>query len=68
MLTTGRRELGLDLELREIKGILGRADFENVTPLESHRSLLEKKLDRTQVLIAIIVGECKIENGRIVQL
>jgi DNA-binding transcriptional MerR regulator len=46
------RELGL--ELREIKRILGRADFEKATALESHRSVLEQKLTRTQTLIATI--------------
>jgi DNA-binding transcriptional MerR regulator len=46
------RELGL--ELREIKSILGRADFEKAAALESHRSVLEKKLARTQALIATI--------------
>jgi len=46
------RELGL--ELKEIKSILGRADFEKATALESHRSVLEKELARTQTLIATI--------------
>jgi DNA-binding transcriptional MerR regulator len=46
------RELGL--ELKEIKSILSRADFEKATALESHRSVLEKKLARTQTLIATI--------------
>ena len=46
------RELGL--ELKEIKSILGRADFEKATALESHRAALEKKLTRTQILIATI--------------
>jgi len=46
------RELGL--ELKEIKSILGRAEFEKATALESHRSELEKKLARTQTLIATI--------------
>src|ERR1700760_2876681 len=46
------RELGL--ELREIKSILGRADFERADALESHRALLEEKLARTQTLISTI--------------
>lgn len=46
------RELGF--ELKEIKGILGRADFEKAAALESHRSVLEKNLARTQALIATI--------------
>ena len=46
------RELGL--ELKEIKNILRRADFEKAAALESHRSVLGKKLARTQALIATI--------------
>jgi DNA-binding transcriptional MerR regulator len=46
------RELGF--ELKDIKNILGRADFEKAAALESHRSELEKKLARTQALIATI--------------
>src|ERR1700680_2078812 len=46
------RELGF--ELKEIKSILGRADFEKAAALESHRSVLEKNLARTQTLIATI--------------
>jgi DNA-binding transcriptional MerR regulator/quercetin dioxygenase-like cupin family protein len=46
------RELGL--ELKDIKNILCRADFERANALESHRSLLEQKLARTQILISTI--------------
>src|SRR5580704_11903685 len=46
------RELGF--ELKDIKSILGRADFEQAATLESHRSVLEKNLARTQTLIATI--------------
>lgn len=46
------RELGL--ELREIKNILARADFERAAALESHRVALEQKLARTQALIVTI--------------
>ena len=46
------RELGF--ELKEIKSILNRADFEKVTALESHRAVLEKALVRTKTLIATI--------------
>jgi DNA-binding transcriptional MerR regulator len=46
------RELGF--ELKEIKSILGRADFEKAAALESHRSVLEKNLAQTQTLIATI--------------
>jgi len=46
------RELGF--ELKEIKRILGRADFEKVAALESHRQVLEKNLTRTRTLIETI--------------
>lgn len=46
------RELGF--ELKEIKRILDRADFENVAALESHRQVLEKNLTRTRTLIETI--------------
>src|SRR5579862_1587357 len=36
------RELGF--ELKEIERILGRADFETVVALESHRQVIEKNL------------------------
>src|SRR5579871_3062149 len=40
------RELGF--ELKQIRSILTRADFEKAAALESHRSFLEKNLARTQ--------------------
>src|SRR5436189_3896101 len=43
------RELGF--ELRQIKAILSRADFEKVAALESHRKILEKNRVRTRTLI-----------------
>jgi DNA-binding transcriptional MerR regulator/quercetin dioxygenase-like cupin family protein len=46
------RELGL--ELKQIREILGRADFEKVAALQSHRKLLERKLTRTGALIQTI--------------
>src|SRR5580765_8389280 len=46
------RELGL--ELRQIKQILGRADFEKVAALASHRDVLEQKLARTRTLLNTI--------------
>jgi DNA-binding transcriptional MerR regulator len=46
------RELGL--ELKEIKNILGQADFGKAAALESHRCVLGKKLARTQALITTI--------------
>ena len=46
------RELGF--ELKQIKEFLGRAEFQKAAALESHRSVLEKNLARTQTLIATI--------------
>lgn len=46
------RELGF--ELKEIKRILGRADFETVAALQSHRQVLEKSLTRTRSLLETI--------------
>ena len=46
------RELGF--ELKQIKKIVGRADFEKVAALQSHRKVLEKDLTRTRTLIETI--------------
>jgi DNA-binding transcriptional MerR regulator/quercetin dioxygenase-like cupin family protein len=46
------RELGL--ELKQIKQILGRAKFEKVAALKSHRKVLQKNLLRTRRLIETI--------------
>ncbi len=46
------RELGF--ELKQIKEILRRADFEKVAALQSHRKVLQKNLARTQTLIETI--------------
>src|SRR5436309_11052796 len=46
------RELGF--ELKRIKEILGRKDFEIVSALESHRKVLEGDAARTRRLIATI--------------
>jgi DNA-binding transcriptional MerR regulator len=46
------RELGL--ELKQIKEILGRADFEKIVALRSHRKVLEKSLARTRTLLETI--------------
>src|SRR3979490_697565 len=46
------RELGF--ELKQIKQILGRADFQKVAALESHRKVLQEKLARTRQLMATI--------------
>jgi DNA-binding transcriptional MerR regulator len=43
------RELGL--ELKQIKRVLGQADFEKVSALESHGEILQEKLSRTRSLI-----------------
>src|SRR3954470_22877464 len=46
------RELGF--ELKQIQRILGRADFEKVAALRSHREVLQKSLIRTRRLIETI--------------
>src|SRR5438445_728209 len=46
------RELGF--ELKRIKRIVGRADFEKIAALESHRKVLQKNLTRTRSLIETI--------------
>src|SRR5687767_3566969 len=46
------RELGF--ELKQIKRILGRADFEKIAALQSHREVLRKDLARTRKLIGTI--------------
>src|SRR5882757_7146196 len=46
------RELGF--ELKQIKRILGRADFEIVAALQSHRKVLQKDFTRTRGLIETI--------------
>src|SRR6186713_798190 len=46
------RELGF--ELKQIKRILGRADFERIAALQSHREVLRVSLVRTHKLIATI--------------
>jgi DNA-binding transcriptional MerR regulator len=46
------RELGF--ELKQIKRILGRADFEIVAALQSHRKVLQENLTRTRSLIETI--------------
>jgi DNA-binding transcriptional MerR regulator/quercetin dioxygenase-like cupin family protein len=46
------RELGL--ELKQIKQLLGRAEFEKVAALQSHRQVLEGKLTRTRSLLGTI--------------
>src|ERR1700751_5038925 len=43
------RELGF--ELKQIKQILGRARFQKIAALQSHRKVLQKNLARTHSLI-----------------
>src|SRR5262245_24501226 len=45
---------GLGFELKQIKRILGRADFEQLAALRSHRKVLQEGLDRTRRLIETI--------------
>src|SRR5882757_4039138 len=44
----------LELELKQIKEILGRTDLEKVEALGAHRKVLQEKLARTQSLIETI--------------
>ncbi|HKG90323.1 MAG TPA: MerR family transcriptional regulator [Gemmatimonadaceae bacterium] len=46
------RELGF--ELKHIRRVLGRADFQKVAALQSHREILEEKLARTRRLIETV--------------
>src|SRR5215510_8438933 len=46
------RELGF--ELKQIKRLLGRGDFDRIEALESHRKVLSKELKRTRKLIVTI--------------
>src|SRR5438034_3401914 len=46
------RELGF--ELKQIKRILSRADFEKIAALQPHRKVLKKNLGRTDKLIRTI--------------
>src|SRR5205823_8414714 len=55
------RELGF--ELKQIKRILGRADFEKVAALQSHRKVLQKNLTRTRRLIETIDNTIKHLKG-----
>src|SRR3990170_4535706 len=46
------RELGF--ELKQIKRVLGRSDFDKMVALSSHRKVLQKNLERTKKLIKTI--------------
>lgn len=61
------RELGF--ELKQIKKILGKSDFDQLVALSSHRKVLQKELERTRKLIRTIdktikhlKGEQKMED------
>jgi DNA-binding transcriptional MerR regulator/quercetin dioxygenase-like cupin family protein len=56
------RELGF--ELKQIQRILGRADFEKVAALQSHRKVLQKNLARTRKLIETIDQTIQHLKGR----
>jgi DNA-binding transcriptional MerR regulator/quercetin dioxygenase-like cupin family protein len=56
------RELGF--ELKQIKQILGRADFEKVAALQSHRKVLQKNLARTLQLMETIDKTLKHLKGK----
>ena len=56
------RELGIDL--KQIKRILGRSDFDKVAALESHRKVLRKDLARTRKLIVTIDKTIEHLKGR----
>src|SRR5205809_896631 len=55
------RELGF--ELKQIKEILGRADFKKVSALQSHQEVLRNKLARTRELIETIDKTIQHLNG-----
>jgi MerR family transcriptional regulator, thiopeptide resistance regulator len=56
------RELGF--ELRQIKEVLGRGDFDQVAALESHRQVLRKNVARTRKLIVTIDKTIEHLKGR----
>lgn len=56
------RELGF--ELKQIQRILGRADFEKVAALQSHRKVLQKNLAQTRQLIETIDKTIQHLKGR----
>ena len=46
------RELGF--ELKQIRGVLGRSDFDKMVALSSHRQVLHKNMEKTRKLIKTI--------------
>jgi DNA-binding transcriptional MerR regulator/quercetin dioxygenase-like cupin family protein len=55
------RELGF--ELKEIKKILGRRNFEKVAALQSHRAVLQKNISRSRALIETVDNTIKHLKG-----
>src|ERR1044071_10218812 len=55
------REMGF--ELKQIKEVLGRSDFEIVDALRLHRTVMQKKLARTHELIETIDKTIQHLNG-----
>src|SRR4029077_675752 len=55
------RELGF--ELKQIKQILDRGDFETLDALQSHREILQKKIEQTRTLIETIDKTIKHVQG-----
>ena len=56
------RELGF--ELKQIQKIIGRSDFDTIVALHSHRQVLKKNLERTQMLIKTIDKTIKHLEGK----
>ncbi|MEO6525945.1 MAG: cupin domain-containing protein [Gemmatimonadaceae bacterium] len=56
------RELGI--ELRQIRELLGQADFARIDALRSHRKALEERLSRTRRLLETIDGTIDHLEGR----
>jgi DNA-binding transcriptional MerR regulator len=57
------KELGF--ELKQIQKIVGRADFDKIVALSSHRTVLQKNLERTQKLIKTIDKTIEHLKGKI---
>jgi DNA-binding transcriptional MerR regulator/mannose-6-phosphate isomerase-like protein (cupin superfamily) len=55
------RELGF--ELKQIKNVLDRPEFENVSALQAHREVLEENLSRTRALLETIDSTLKHLKG-----
>ena len=57
------RELGF--ELKQIKNVLDRPEFENVSALQAHREVLEENLNRTRALLETIDSTLKHLKGNV---